>query len=280
MRKLNNKGMTIIEVLVCFVIVSVVMMSLFSTISAFNEKRIQESYRAKLYSFKNEWTSKIQEDFIKKGLSFAKISKEYGPGGVTYVVDCTLKTGEKRQLRVYQRYTLTSKKIDGNGTINDRFYLEYGDPEKALYHEELPDLGRTNWVCEDDDGTINISKCKIGKTKNDSAWCTNPDTGSSVKEPCFSYDFQINNVEINITNEAEQSSTDHVLNIYIGFYHPNFGTKYGIDVICPIDYQGSNSDTSTYFNRTDQYNDRYKSLLIIPDDDPKATPSPSPTTGP
>ncbi len=46
---MNQKGFTTVEVLVCFVIVSVVMMSLFSTISAFNDKKTQESTRSILY---------------------------------------------------------------------------------------------------------------------------------------------------------------------------------------------------------------------------------------
>lgn len=266
MNKLNNKGMTIVEVLVCFVIVSVVMMSLFSTISAFNEKRIQESYRAKMYSFKNEWTSKLQEDFIKKGLTFAKVTKEYDLYGVTHIVDCTLKTGEKRRLKVYQRFTLTSKKVDGKRAISDRFYLEYGDPDQALFHEELPDLGKTNWVCRDitnADGSVRTS-CSIDTAKTDDEKCV-LEAGGTNKEQCYSYDFQINNVEINITNEANQFSSDHVLNIYIGFYHPNFGTKYGIDVICPIDFQGSNSDTSAFFKRTTNQSEKAEALLIIPE---------------
>lgn len=256
--KLNNKGMTIIEVLVCFVIVSVVMMSLFSTISAFNEKRIEESYRAKMYSFKNEWTSKIQEDFIKKGLSFAKVSTLYDVNGITHIVDCTLKTGEKRQLKVYQRFTLTSKKLDGKTNASDRFYLEYGDPDEGLFHEELPDLGKTKWVCKKDDaGNYNGLGCSIGSSRE--KLCT---TDAGTQEQCYSYDFQINNVEITITNEQNQNSTDHVLHIYIGFYHPNFGTKYGIDVICPIDYQGTNADTSAYFPRTSDNSQKQNNLLI------------------
>ena len=45
MKKLNNKGITIIEVLLCFVLLLVISMSLFSTISAYNEKRLTENYK-------------------------------------------------------------------------------------------------------------------------------------------------------------------------------------------------------------------------------------------
>ena len=248
--RLNNKGMTIIEVLICFVIISVVMMSLFSTVSAFNEKRIQESYRAKMYSFKNEWTSRIQEDFIKKGLSFAKITRAIDDGGTKYTVDCTLKTGEKRQLVIYQRFTLTPSRLNGNPDKLDRFYMEYGPPGE-LYHEELPDLGKTNWACTDTNGV----NCKVGNSDPGEEKCNG--------KQCYSQDFQINNIQIRISNENEQTSNDHVITIYIGFTHPNFGTKYSIDIVCPIDFQGSNADTSTRFPSSSDASKKRDNILDI-----------------
>lgn len=264
--KLNNKGMTIVEVLVCFVIVSVVMMSLFSTISSFNEKRIQESYRAKIYTYKNEWTSRIQEDFIRKGLSFAKITRAAFENGVKYTVYCTLKTGEKRELVVYQKFTYTKNRLDGtagnlevkneDGTIikeskivNDQFYLEYGEPG-SLYHEDLPELGTVNWYCLPED----LRNCKVVEPN------ANNITG-------ISHDLQINNIHIEITNEGDQTSSAHVLSIYIGFTHPNFGTRYAIDIVAPIDYQGSNIDTSKFFPTATDESEKETKILEIPQGD-------------
>lgn len=260
MMRLNNKGMTIIEVLICFVIISVVMMSLFSTVAAFNEKRIQESYRAKMYSFKNEWTSRIQEDFIKKGLSFAKVTRAIYDGGTKYTVDCTLKTGEKRQLVIYQRFTLTPSRLNGNYNKPDRFYIEYGPPGE-LFHEELPDLGKTNWLYTGNktDEPKDANKYIVGKnTAGEKGFCD-----GELNNQCYSQDFQINNIQVRITNEDEQTSSDHVITIYIGFTHPNFGTKYSIDIVCPIDFQGSNADTSTRFPTTSNASEKKDRILDI-----------------
>ena len=41
-------------------------------------------------------------------------------------------------------------------------------------------------------------------------------------------DLRINNVDINKDN--------NILTIYIGFYHPDLGTRYGINIVCPINY--------------------------------------------
>ena len=43
MKKLNNKGITTVEVIICFVLVIVITSSMYSIITSFNEKRIVES---------------------------------------------------------------------------------------------------------------------------------------------------------------------------------------------------------------------------------------------
>lgn len=240
---INNKGFTTVEVLVCFVIVSIVMMSLFSTISSFNEKRIQESYRAKVYEFKNEVTNVIQEDFVRKGLQYVKITEEGSPGtadGKTYTVDLILGDGTQKQLVVYQRYTRTNYRASGSYNVDDEFYINYGTYGQLIRYD-LPDLGSTpGFYFEDGDGVGHFEVADArGKCHN---------AANGVETCRISQDFQINNVLIYVTNEADLDATgSHVLNIYIGFYHPNLGTKYAIDIVAPIDYHASVADKSKSF---------------------------------
>lgn len=231
--KLNNKGFTTVEVLICFVIVSVVMMSLFSIISAYNEKRINESYRSRVYEYKNSLTNTIQDDFIKKGLTFAKVSVEGSPGsaaGRKYTVDCSLKNGEERRLIIFQRFTKTAIHPEGNINASDDFYIEYGPPDSML-REPFPNLGEIKGNYSSGEGTF---------VKNDSA--TN--CGGN---PCIFKDFQINNVLVEISNEDDPNEESRVLSIYIGFYHPDLGTKYAINIVAPIDYQASVASKSANF---------------------------------
>ena len=39
MKKLNNKGITTVEVLICFVLVVIITVSIYATVSSFNEKK-------------------------------------------------------------------------------------------------------------------------------------------------------------------------------------------------------------------------------------------------
>ncbi len=239
--RLNQKGFTVIEVLVTFVLLSIVMVSLFSTISAFNEKRIQESYRAKVYEYKNSIVNKIQADFIEKGLSHVMISREgstNAPEGITHTVTCTLKDGTERILVVHQRFTKTSFRFDGNIEYSDDFYIEYGTQEEMI-REEFPDLGETRG--EFQGGTIHAF------VQNEDSKRCYLDDGTVEKGPCVQKDFQINNVSISVSNEGDINVESHVLNIYIGFYSFDLGTKYAINIIAPIDYQKNSTSPNSRF---------------------------------
>ena len=62
MKKINNKGITTIEVIVCFVLVVMITIVMYSTITGFNERRLVEGYKSKIYTYKNVLTKEIQEE--------------------------------------------------------------------------------------------------------------------------------------------------------------------------------------------------------------------------
>ena len=53
MKKLNNKGITTIEVIICFVLVVTITSAMFTTVSSFNQRRIIEQYKEEIYTYKN-----------------------------------------------------------------------------------------------------------------------------------------------------------------------------------------------------------------------------------
>ena len=48
MKRLNNKGITTIEVIISFVITVIITTSLYTTVSNYNQKRLIENYRSKI----------------------------------------------------------------------------------------------------------------------------------------------------------------------------------------------------------------------------------------
>lgn len=209
--RLNNKGITTIEVLLCFIIVMIMAMAMYGAISSFNDKRIIEAYKEKVYTYKELVTKEIQSDLIKTGVSEAsytdliitndgeRSSYANAPIGTSvYILNCRLNDGTSRELRVYKGLKEASNRGNtGNGTSDDFFLIEYGEVN-ALMQYPLPDLG-------------------------DSLAFENNTSGGKIK------DLIINNVQIKVENNV-------ALSIYIGFYHPELSTRYAINILCPINY--------------------------------------------
>lgn len=204
MKKLNNRGITTIEVILCFVLVVMITVVMYTTISSFNQKRLIESYKGQIYTYKNILTKEIQDDFIKRGLTHATYTRKISGSLVTYTVDCELKDGTKRQLVIEQQLAKSSYHEAGDPYKDDYFMIKYGVPGDLIEYP-IPDLGE-----------IKNENNKIAK------------------------DLSINNISIKI-------SQNNVLTIYIGFYHPELGTRYGINIVCPIDFVSSGSDMTNGF---------------------------------
>ena len=99
MIKLNNKGVTIVEILVCFLLVSFITTSLYTTVSSFNNKRGIESVRADLLQYRNDIDKLIEDDLIHKGLIDAKITTPINTDAVTkYNIELFFRDGSKKVL--------------------------------------------------------------------------------------------------------------------------------------------------------------------------------------
>ena len=201
LKKLNNRGMTAVEILVCFVLMSILAVSMYSSIASYKNKQSIESAKEKIFTYKNLLTKEVQDDLIKKGLVSAEISEtinetkgkpENLPSKV-FKVDFLFRDGSKKQLVINRRLASDYSVVDcASEKINDAFSIQYGE-EGNLMTYDLPDVGYGENQC-----------------------------GEKV------LDLRINNVDIHKDN--------NILTIYIGFYHPDLGTRYGIDIVCPINY--------------------------------------------
>lgn len=212
-KKLNNKGMTAVEILVCFVLVVIISVSMYTTISSYQNKQQIEAFKEKIFTYKNLLTKEINDDLIKDGLVSAKIINyitDPDTGDASATVEMNMRNGDKKCLKV------TSKKA------YDYFY----DPNsKVVRGGETLTLGEILPEDEDKDDEFMIA---YGFCGNETEYPI-PDLGSSLN-PNYKkiYDLRINSVDVGIKNT--------LLNIYVGFYHPDLGTRYGIDIICPINF--------------------------------------------
>ena len=213
MKKLNNKGITTIELIICFILVITITTSMYATVASFNQKRILEQYKEEIYTYKNLLTKEIQNDFIKVGLTDVKYKTETAAGGakVTYTVDCGMKDGTKRKLIVIRQLGYSPEyHASGSTSLDDYYMIKYGDP--------------------DGEGIIDYPIPEFGSSKND--------YGKTIQ------DLSINYVHFEL-------STENVFTMYIGFYHPELGTRYGIKIVIPVNYVASGKDAASKLNLYD-----------------------------
>lgn len=110
MKRLNNKGLTVVEILVCFSIVVVIVMSMFKVVNNQKSKQEIESTKNSMLTYKNETTKTIEEDIIDGGgVKEATHEDQINGNGTTYIINYTLNTGKTRKLGIYQ-----SSKCDEN----------------------------------------------------------------------------------------------------------------------------------------------------------------------
>ena len=66
MIRVNNKGMTSIELLVCFIIISAIVVSMFDLIMNYQNKQQIEQIKNEVVSYANNLQKVIQDDLIKR----------------------------------------------------------------------------------------------------------------------------------------------------------------------------------------------------------------------
>ena len=121
-----------------------------------------------------------------------------------------MRDGTQRRLEIVQRFAKSQYHPTGSESVKEDYStIKYGPP----------------------DDIINYSIPKFGYQVLDK--------GKATERKI--QDLSINNVWITI-------SDTNVLSIYIGFYHPELTTRYGIQVICPINYISSGRDPGDNLN--------------------------------
>ena len=223
MLKLNSKGMTTVEILVSFVLVAIISTSLYTTINGYNRKMERENFKLEISKYKNILTKQIQDDIIKSGLISVQIKEFHAEKTLAdgtkvidpehpddiYVVDLELKDHSVKRLAVRRRlaeYYIQDSSDTEASKIDDYFMVYYGTPSVAI-----GSANRTNYM----NGLEEFPIPDVGEGENDQH--------KTVK------DLRLTNVMIKDENK--------VLSIFLGFQHIDEGTRYAINIVCPVDYK-------------------------------------------
>ena len=137
--KLNNKGMSIIEIVLTFALIMVMVIGMLTIVMSYRDKASLSIKKLEMDTFKNTLTKDIQDDILKLGIEEVDMDGECATiAGLSRCVNIVFKDG--------------SQKVFGTSLINvnDRDSIEnkflYYDGEKYKLHDTLPEKipnGRT-----------------------------------------------------------------------------------------------------------------------------------------
>lgn len=211
--KLNDKGLTAIEILLCFVLVSIIVISMMSVVTNYKNREEIESTKNNIITYKNTITKAIYDDIIKnKGITKATIT-ETGNNSNDYEL-------EKQITLTYKNSTSSVIKIHAYSKCYN-VERKNGKSEKT-YNQACNEENSSNIDENNSEYYIDFKKAK------DSA----PERFSLTK---------IGGLKFNDISVEDRTSTDGTLtnatnfiSIHIGLIQTDLGTKYDIlNIVTP-----------------------------------------------
>lgn len=127
MKKRNQKGMTSIELLVCFVMISGIVVSMFSLIMNYKNKEQIASIQNEVIQYGNNLQKLIQDDLIKKELQNVNITDDKS---ATFAFSLDSTTTEIK---------INPSVISDSGEVEERGSIQYGSTGSMLRYD-IPNL--------------------------------------------------------------------------------------------------------------------------------------------
>lgn len=127
MKKVNNKGLTVIELLLCFALVSAITVAMFKTVNSYKSKQDEESFKNDITTYKTTVSKVIYDDIILNGgitnaeaiqIGGTEISDPDAAHNVTefeYNVNLVFKNGIQKVVTVKNYAKCITYERDANG---------------------------------------------------------------------------------------------------------------------------------------------------------------------
>lgn len=225
-RKLNNKGMSSIEILVSFIIVTAITISLFDVVLSYKTKQQVESYKSTITAYKNSVTKMIYDDIVKYKLANIAVlpSPEIYPVGATN--DAILKL-------TYKVTLYFEKNLFNNSSCTSNY-------NAAGCYKTLKVVRNMN---AEDETKANVDYIEYPEVANDEFKSPTPkyylpDIGGNYneeKENAYTKDIRF--ASVNFKEVMDNAVLD------IAIYHHELSTYYHVQITAPINYYALTNDS-------------------------------------
>lgn len=214
---INNKGLTAIELLICFSLVSVITIAMFQTVNNYKSKQDEESFKTQVTTYKSLLTKEIYKDIINNGgVVSAQLSggdgipnpdDAYKSVDFTYTLTLTFKSGVTRQLEVRNLTRCITYKRNALG-------------------KRVAPVVNQNCECFDRDANGLCNKTNEFNVDQKNSVFYVKYRGEVFDLP------KINGLKYNSIISEEKS--DGFISIHIGLWHNDYGTGYdALNIIVP-----------------------------------------------
>ncbi len=144
-KKLNNKGLTAIEVLVSFALISVIIISMFNVINNYKDKEDLESYKTDVTTYKNTLTKTIYDDIIANdGVTKTCNASDDCSTCVSQTIDSSasdLTANFEYKLKLcYKRVNKSATIVVHNNDDKSEYYVDFIDSTNNKERFKLPSL--------------------------------------------------------------------------------------------------------------------------------------------
>ena len=221
MKRINNKGMTLVELIICFVIVSAIVVSMFNIIMSYQTEEITESSRSDIIEYKNVITKLIQTDIIKGELKNVKrISKTNTSTGTSYKFVLTFNKSLSSSKDIKEK----TLEIHASDTDYQNNYIIYDDINNLGTVQKVKYL-----LPSSDDNCTSSSDCNITRftsiNNNINEGTNSENVGSNI-----------------IDNVTKTNLATTYFDFELTISENNVGGDYHIKIIAPLNYSYCKAD--------------------------------------
>ena len=122
--KLDNKGFTVIELILSFVFVMFLAVAMFSLVSNYRNRELKESVKRDLLALENTLTQDIYEDTLKRKVDNISYCKDDDGKNLKQCINIFFLDGTKKTLEVKEEIVTTED--DGTPFKYETFNILYG----------------------------------------------------------------------------------------------------------------------------------------------------------
>lgn len=223
---INNKGMTLIELIISFAITTAIVVSMFNVILNYQTEQSTETIKSDIISYKNMITKLIQTDIIRGELRSVRIDEKKHENNYTQYkftfkfqksIDFSQKNNiYKKELTIYASDTLNNYIIYDD--VNNKGQIQ---PVKYF----LPNIG-TGQIETKDQNIVDTNLTKFTTINTNITEDTNP---HSFDDNCF-----LDPTRNNCIDDLNQRV--NFFNLDIAISNNELGGDYHIKIVAPLNY--------------------------------------------